>query len=261
MEIQFDKYQGAGNDFIIMDNRSGIYDLITTSQFHSMCNRFKGIGADGVILIESHATLDFEMRYFNSDGNLSTMCGNGGRCAVAFAYKHNIISKKTQFMAVDGPHEAELISEAEVRLQMQGVDTLTQRDDAIITDTGSPHFVVSLDDIVSINVKEEGAAIRYSKAFKAKGINVNFIQKENPQTYAIRTYERGVEDETLACGTGAVAGALAMHFLGKTEGGTSLLMKALGGDLTIDFETAEQGYKNIYLQGPATFVYSGIISI
>jgi len=144
---------------------------------------------------------------------------------------------------------------------MQGVDTLTQRDDAIITDTGSPHFVVSLDDIVSINVKEEGAAIRYSKAFKAKGINVNFIQKENPQTYAIRTYERGVEDETLACGTGAVAGALAMHFLGKTEGGTSLLMKALGGDLTIDFETAEQGYKNIYLQGPATFVYSGIISI
>ena len=156
------------------------------------------------------------------------MCGNGGRCAVAFAYKHNLISKKTQFMAVDGPHEAELISEAEVRLQMQGVDTLTQRDDAIITDTGSQHFVVSLDDIESINVKEEGAAIRYSKAFKAKVINVNFIQKENPQTYAIRTYERGVEDETLACGTGAVAGALAMHFLGKTEGGTSLLMKALG---------------------------------
>ncbi|MDG1912766.1 MAG: diaminopimelate epimerase [Flavobacteriaceae bacterium] len=261
MKIQFDKYQGAGNDFIIVDNRSGIYDLITTSQFHSMCNRFKGVGADGVILIESHPVLDFEMRYFNSDGNLSTMCGNGGRCAVAFAQRHNMISKKTQFLAVDGPHEAELISETEVRLQMQDVDTLTPRDGAIITDTGSPHIVLPLDDIKSINVKEEGAVIRYSKAFKTKGINVNFIQKENANTYSIRTYERGVENETLACGTGAVAGAIAMHSLGISEGGTRLLMKALGGDLTIDFEIAEQGYKNIYLQGSATFVYSGIISI
>ena len=261
MEIQFDKYQGAGNDFIIMDNRSGKYSSITASQFEKLCNRFKGIGADGVILIESHDSLDFEMRYFNSDGNLSSMCGNGGRCAVAFAFRHNIINAETTFMAVDGVHEANLISENEVRLKMQDVEGLTKIGNAVVVDTGSPHFVLLLDDIQSIDVKKEGAAIRYSEAFKEKGINVNFIEMQSAKTFAIRTYERGVENETLACGTGAVAAALTMHYLGNSKKDTQLVMKARGGDLIIDFELSMQGYKNIYLQGPSTFVFSGTISI
>ena len=261
MEIKFNKYHGAGNDFIIIDNRSGNFDLISTTQIQFLCNRFKGIGADGVIFIETHETWDFEMRYFNSDGNLSSMCGNGGRCAVAYAFKHSIISKETKFLAVDGLHKAELITADNIRLQMKNVDRLIQKGNTIITDTGSPHFVVLLDDIEPLNVKQDGAAIRYSDAFKEEGINGNFIAKEGPQSYAIRTYERGVENETLACGTGAVAGALAMHYLGNTEKSTQILMKALGGNLIIDFEIAEQGYKNVFLQGPATFVFSGIISL
>ena len=261
MDIKFDKYQGAGNDFIIMDNLTGAYDEITALQFQSICNRHKGIGSDGIILIESHATLDFEMRYFNSNGNLSSMCGNGARCAVAFASRHNLIKRETRFIAADGIHEAELISANEVRLQMQNVNDLTKKGDAIIIDTGSPHFVVLCNDIENVNVFKEGSKIRYSNAFNAQGINVNFIKKESSKSYVIRTYERGVENETLACGTGAVAGALAMHYLGFSEEKTSLEMKALGGDLIVDFETSEKGYQNIYLQGPAAYVYSGIISI
>ena len=152
MDIKFDKYQGAGNDFIIMDNLTGAYDEITALQFQSICNRHKGIGSDGIILIESHATLDFEMRYFNSNGNLSSMCGNGARCAVAFASRHNLIKRETRFIAADGIHEAELISANEVRLQMQNVNDLTKKGDAIIMNTGSPHFIVLCNDIEHINV-------------------------------------------------------------------------------------------------------------
>jgi|TARA_B110000285_G_scaffold234071_1_gene309765 diaminopimelate epimerase len=262
MQIQFDKYQGAGNDFIIIDNRTGSYEILSEKELDLLCDRHKGIGADGVILIQNHKELDFEMRYFNADGNLSSMCGNGGRCAVAFAHRHKIIEKSTRFMAVDGVHQATLISPIDVRLQMQDVSGIIQNGKTIIIDTGSPHLVLLLDDIQAVDVKKEGATIRYSEAFKKEGINVNFIEKKGNALFDIRTYERGVENETLACGTGAVAAAIAMHHISKSkEKVTKFILNALGGKLTIDFEVKERHYSNVFLQGPATYIFSGSIAL
>ena len=261
MQIQFDKYQGAGNDFIVIDNRIGGYDSLSQKNLKLLCNRNKGIGADGIILIQNHQVLDFEMLYFNSDGNLSSMCGNGGRCAVSFAHSLNIIDVNTDFMAIDGPHKASLVSQREVRLQMQDVTNITKNENNIIMDTGSPHLVLFLQEIHSIDVKKEGAKIRYSDTFKKEGINVNFITKKSKTIFDIRTYERGVENETLSCGTGAVASAIAMHLLGESNGITKIRLNALGGKLTVDFKVKGATYKNIFLQGPATYVYSGSLSL
>lgn len=261
MEIKFDKYQGAGNDFILIDNREGQYSNLETEQFKYLCNRYTGIGADGIILVEETPDADFEMRYFNADGRQSTLCGNGGRCTVAFAKRNQIIGRETCFKAIDGLHRASLISTDEVRLQMQNVNLISRYGEARVTDTGSPHYVQLVEDTSSVNVKEEGAAIRYSDAFIPDGINVNFLEKQSDSRFLIRTYERGVEDETLACGTGAVASALVMHHLGQTQGLTKIELEAIGGTLIVEFEISQQGYHKIYLQGPATFVFSGIINL
>ena len=261
MNIKFDKYQGAGNDFIIIDNRKGHYSSLSRIELNRLCNRNTGIGADGVILVEDSAEADFEMRYFNSDGNPSSLCGNGGRCSVAFANRYNIIGEHTCFKAIDGLHLAQLLTPSEVRLKMQKVNFFTKYGDAIIIDTGSPHYVKIVKNISEVNVKTEGAAIRYSDEFKSKGINVNFVQKKSGHSFLIRTYERGVEDETLACGTGAVAGALVMHYLGETKGNTKIELQTLGGILKVDFETNNNTYQNIHLEGPANFVFSGTIEL
>ena len=238
MQIQFDKYQGAGNDFIIIDNRIGDYDSLSQKNLKLLCDRNKGIGADGIILIQNHQVLDFEMLYFNADGNLSSMCGNGGRCAVSFAQRHNIIDVNAHFIAIDGPHKASLISPTNVRLQMQDVTNIIKNENIIIMDTGSPHFVLFSQEIHSIDVKKQGAIIRYSD-----------------------TYERGVENETLSCGTGAVASAIAMHLLGESNGVTEIRLNALGGELIVGFNVKGARYENIFLQGPATYVYSGSLSL
>ena len=248
MQIQFDKYQGAGNDFIIIDNRDDRYDSLSQDNLKLLCDRNKGIGADGIILIQNHQVLDFEMLYYNSDGNLSSMCGNGGRCAVSFVQRHNIIDVNTHFMAIDGPHKASLTSSTEVRLQMQDVTNIIKNGNNIIMDTGSPHLVLFLQEIHSIDVKKEG-------------INVNFITKKSKTIYDIRTYERGVENETLSCGTGAVASAIAMHFLGESNGITEIRINALGGELMVGFKVNGARYENIFLQGPATYVYSGLLTL
>lgn len=261
MTIQFDKYQGAGNDFVILDNRQGKYNGLTVVQIAFICDRHKGVGADGLILINSDSTADFEMQYFNSDGNESTLCGNGGRCAVAFAQVKNIINNTTKFKAVDGFHSAIYDNPMQVKLEMQDVTEFSKSGSALVVDTGSPHYIELVEDVQAVNIQKEGAAIRYSDAFLPGGINVNFVEKEDPTHYKIRTYERGVEGETLACGTGTVAAALAMHYNSESANATELHFKALGGDLTVSFEVSNGNYHSIFLTGPAVFVFSGSIDI
>ena len=257
MEIKFEKYQGAGNDFIILDNRNSLYSHLNSEQIKRICNRNIGVGSDGLILLESSSESDFEMKYFNSDGNLSSLCGNGGRCIVAYAHKLGIIGDNTKFKAVDGYHKAQLISNNQVRLKMNDISSITHFDEAIVLDSGSPHYIKLCSDILNLNVKKTGRKIRKSEAFNPDGINVNFIQKENNRKFLIRTYERGVENETLACGTGAVAAAVGMHYLDKTEGETKIELHALGGILNVDFSCSDKNYENIHLQGTANYVFSG----
>ena len=261
MTIQFDKYQGAGNDFVILDNRSEKYSSLTIDQIVFICDRFKGIGADGLILVNTHKNSDFQMQYFNSDGNESSLCGNGGRCAVAFAYDKNIITESTVFSAIDGTHSATYINPSEVYLEMKEVSEFSQMKGAVILDTGSPHYVEFVEDVNAVDIKKEGAAVRYSKAFMPSGINVNFVEKEDSTHFKIRTYERGVEGETLACGTGAVATALAIHYTKQSEDAKELHLGAVGGDLKVSFEVSGERYHDIFLKGPATFVFSGKIKI
>jgi diaminopimelate epimerase len=261
MTIQFDKYQGAGNDFVILDNRLGNYNGLTTAQIAFICDRHRGIGADGLILINSDSTADFEMQYFNSDGNESTLCGNGGRCAVAFAYGKNIINNTTKFNTIDGFHSAIYENSMQVKLEMKDVTEFSEVGSALVLDTGSPHYIQLVEDVKAVNIQKEGSAIRHSDDFLPGGINVNFVEKEDPTHYKIRTYERGVEGETLACGTGTVAAALAMHYKSESANATELHFKALGGDLTVSFEVSNGDYHFIFLTGPAVFVFSGSIDL
>jgi len=261
MKIEFEKYQGAGNDFLILDNRLEKYSSLTKIQIAFLCNRFKGIGADGLIFINSDEFSDFQMQYFNSDGKESSLCGNGGRCAVAFAHSKKIITDSTTFFAVDGLHGATYISPYEVQLEMKNVNELSKTENGLIINTGSPHYIRLVEDIQAIDVEKEGASIRYSNSFLPNGINVNFVEKVDSKHYKIRTYERGVEGETLACGTGAVAAALGMHYLKESEGIKEILVSAKGGDLKISFEVTEHKYHQIFLKGPATFVFSGKVEL
>ena len=261
MQIAFLKYQGAGNDFIMIDNRTGNFSTMTTDQIAFLCNRNKGVGADGLILIEGSEKADFKMVYYNADGRESTLCGNGGRCSVAFAANLGIIETKTCFEAIDGLHHAEVLPDKLVRLEMASVSELKTQDKALVLDTGSPHYVTLRDSVQDLNTAEEGAAIRYSPAFQSEGINVNFIARTETNALEIRTYERGVENETLACGTGAVASALAADYWNLLGGENPIKLYALGGILQVAFEKTPQGYENITLLGPAEFVFSGTIDI
>ena len=261
MKINFEKYHGAGNDFLILDNRSKKYSSLTKIQITFLCNRHKGIGADGLILINSDEFSDFQMQYFNSDGKESSLCGNGARCAVAFTHAKKIISHSTTFFAVDGLHTATYNSPLEVQLEMKDVNELSKTDNGLLINTGSPHYIRLVDDIQTIDVEKEGASIRYSNSFLPNGINVNFVEKVDSKHFKIRTYERGVDGETLACGTGAVAVALGMHYLKESEGAKELVILAKGGDLKISFEVTEDKYHQIFLKGPATYVFSGKVEL
>tara|TARA_B100000963_G_scaffold319223_1_gene300923 strand:- start:30011 stop:30796 length:786 start_codon:yes stop_codon:yes gene_type:complete len=261
MEIHFDKYQGAGNDFIILDDFNNKYTKLSIQQLSKMCDRKTGIGADGVIILSASQSSDFEMKYYNCDGKLSSLCGNGARCAVSYAYKNKMIGKKTKFDAIDGIHEASLLSKDIVRIGFNDVKNFLKHNESFVTNTGSPHYIKIVDNIYEIDVKKQGSAIRYSKDFASEGINVNFLQKKNNSNFLIRTYERGVEDETLACGTGAVAAAIILHHIGETSGNTKLDICTLGGSLKVDFNFHNDTYENIFLEGPASYVFSGIYKI
>ncbi len=262
MNIPFYKYHGAGNDFILTDNRDGGFP-VGKALIARLCTRHTGVGADGLILLENSREADFAMRYFNADGGESTMCGNGGRCIAAFAKKLGMIGQKTRFEAVDGNHEAEILhsekNTMQVSLRMQDVDHLTFSNGHVILNTGSPHFVKFVDDVDEIDVDSEGRRIRYDSEFAPGGINVNFVRRTG-SGLMIRTYERGVENETLACGTGTVASALAAArlFSGLRN---PVEVNTRGGILKVKFEKHGEGYTNVYLEGPAVFVFEGKIPI
>ena len=260
MTIDFFKYQGAGNDFVMLDNRTGNYDNLTTQNIESLCDRRFGIGADGLILLENAEGYDFKMVYYNADGRESSMCGNGGRCIVAFAKRLKIITTEASFIATDGPHKASISIDETILLQMSDVNSIMRTNDYSFLNTGSPHHVEVVDSIKEVDVKILGSKIRNSDLYGAEGSNINFVQQDSEDTFSIRTYERGVEDETLACGTGATAVALAMHNSGKTES-TNLTIEVEGGTLTVSFDRDGDEYHNIFLGGPAEFVFSGSLKI
>jgi diaminopimelate epimerase len=255
MQIHFYKYQGTGNDFIIVDNRSGIYNGITHEKIHQLCDRKFGIGADGFMFLETANEADFTMRYHNADGKEGSMCGNGGRCIVRFAYDQGIITKKDCFFsAIDGMHEAFINEDGLISLKMQDVNGIQNYKGDRILNTGSPHYIRFADDVDHLDVFSEGTKIRFSNEFAEDGINVNFVEQTS-EGLRVRTYERGVEDETLSCGTGVTAAAIASS---TEDGPQRVRVNVPGGELHIEFirENATT-YTDVWLTGPAVFVFNG----
>jgi diaminopimelate epimerase len=260
MKIEFYKYQGTGNDFVIVDNRSNEYANLTSKQVKHICDRNFGVGADGLMLLGKKEGYDFEMIYYNSDGNQSTMCGNGGRCLVQFAYHRGIKRSTYNFIAIDGDHKAEIDGDGTVSLQMQNVDLVNYHNSYVIINTGSPHFVKFDNTVKNIDVATRGHEIRYSKEFAEKGINVNFVESTGEDSIFVRTYERGVENETLSCGTGVTAAALLSAH--NEKGFNTVRVKTLGGNLSVEFNKIDdQHFDNIWLCGPAELVYTGEIEL
>ncbi|MCB4797460.1 diaminopimelate epimerase [Neotamlana laminarinivorans] len=253
----FYKYQGTGNDFVMIDNRLQTFDKNNTKQVAFLCDRRFGIGADGLILLENHSDYDFKMVYYNADGNESTMCGNGGRCLVAFAKHLGVIKDKAIFEAIDGIHHATIKNDV-VSLQMLDVDSVEDHKTHVFLNTGSPHHVQFEDKIEDFDIKNLGAKIRYGAPYNSEGSNVNFVKKISDSNFRLRTYERGVEDETLSCGTGATAVAIAMHYIGETEKNT-IDLDVEGGKLQVSFNVENNSYNNVWLIGPANFVFKGEI--
>ncbi|GEP52119.1 diaminopimelate epimerase [Flavobacterium noncentrifugens] len=260
MKLTFYKYQGTGNDFVMIDNRDGKFPKENTEIVAKLCDRRFGIGADGLILLENDPETDFRMVYYNSDGNTSSMCGNGGRCLVSFAKSLDIIQKETTFIATDGLHQATIFDDGTVSLQMKDVDTIEITAEHVFLDTGSPHHVQMEENLKDFDVKTQGANIRYSDIYGKAGSNVNFVNQDNEDTFSVRTYERGVEDETLSCGTGATAVAIAMKALGKTNSDT-INLNVEGGKLEVSFTEKDEKFTDVFLKGPATFVFKGEIEI
>lgn len=259
MTIPFYKYQGTGNDFIILDNRHNQYSLLT-NQIKHLCDRRFGIGADGLMLLENLEGFDFEMKYYNADGRESSMCGNGGRCLVKFASHIGIAKTSYRFMAVDGEHEAEITTNGIVRLKMKDVLKIEDYHGDSIVDTGSPHYVKMVSVITDYDVVGEGRAIRNSGHFVKEGINVNFVQQKDDDEIIVRTYERGVEDETYSCGTGVAACAIVCYH--NEMGFNDVIVYTKGGKLSVEFDKhSNHQFDNIWLCGPAEKVFEGEVEI
>ncbi|MES2799713.1 MAG: diaminopimelate epimerase [Bacteroidota bacterium] len=260
MKIQFSKYQGAGNDFVMINNLNGDYDQLSIEQIQSLCDRKFGIGADGLIKINASSAAAFEVDYYNSDGSKS-FCGNGARCSVAFAGTLGIDINDTDFIAIDGLHTAERIA-SQIKIKMHDVTAIQKVEGAFVLDTGSPHYVKCVDDIDDFDIVDFGRGIRYSSKFKADGINVNLLERLDERSIRVATYERGVEDETLSCGTGVTACALVFGELRQELGEQSVIVQTKGGDLLVQFERTNVGsFSSIFLTGPAKFVFQGTIEV
>lgn len=264
--VKFYKYHGAGNDFIVLDNRKKIFPIKNYKLVEELCNRRFGIGADGLLLLNSSKEYDFDMGYYNADGKPGSMCGNGARCIVLFAYKSGIIKKQFVFTAPDGLHEATLIKQnlktntAIVKIKMGDLMEIKNLGKDLFLDTGSPHYIRFVNDASEVDVFVEGKKIRYSKPFSDKGTNVNFVAVKNNILF-IRTYERGVENETLACGTGVTAAAIAAVASGKTKQATKIKVEALGGTLFVYFKQNQGVFNEVYLEGEAQEVFEGSIIV
>ena len=260
MTLSFYKYQGTGNDFIILDNRLGLYDNINSKQVAHLCNRKFGIGADGLMLMNTKEGFDFEMIYYNADGNTSTMCGNGGRCMIRFAYHMGLHNYTYRFLAVDGIHEGEIDLNNIIRLKMSNVSSVTFQNSHAVLNTGSPHFVKFVHDIMNVDVVETGRNIRESKPYFEEGINVNFVESMDDDAIYVRTYERGVEDETMSCGTGVTAAALVSAH--NSRGFNRVEVRTPGGKLSVEFDKiSDTEFQDIWLCGPAELVFKGELEL
>jgi diaminopimelate epimerase len=262
LKIKFYKYQGTGNDFIMIDDRTKTFDANNQMLIESLCNRRFGIGADGLILLQKHENSDFYMQYFNSDGRESSMCGNGGRCIAQSAKDLKIVNETASFFAIDGEHTANY-ENGLVSLQMMAVNHVESRSNHVfVLNTGSPHFIQFFDqDVDSIDLVAEAKKIRYNTEFAANGINVNFVSIYH-DVLKVRTYERGVEDETFSCGTGVTAAAIAYHLFKKDFSNQyHFQIKTKGGNLSVSYLLNENIYTKVFLQGPAKFVFDGEIEI
>lgn len=259
MQIEFIKYQGTGNDFVIIDQRKLASEL-TNDLIQKICNRRFGVGADGLILIKPHDEFDFEMRYFNSDGSRS-FCGNGARCAVHFARQLGYFTEKCTFLAIDGEHSAEIVENEQVKLKMNDVDSIEGNESGhFILHTGSPHYIKFTENLEDEDIVTYGRLIRFNELYKKEGINVN-IAEIGSDIITMLTYERGVEDETYSCGTGATAVALAFREKNKLEGKVSTKIKVKGGNLEVQSNKINDKFEDIYLIGPAKPVFNGSINV
>ncbi|MFN5478254.1 MAG: diaminopimelate epimerase [Sphingobacteriales bacterium] len=259
MELHFYKYQGTGNDFILLDGREKMPEL-SEKQIAAMCNRRFGIGGDGLMILRHYPGYDFEMKYYNADGREGSMCGNGGRCIVSFAYHLGIHRDNYHFLAPDGEHEADIDINGMVRLKMNDVNAVKQHSGDFILNTGSPHYIKYVNDIREYDVPHEGYTIRNSAQFVREGINVNFVETVNDHTIFVRTFERGVEAETWSCGTGVTAAALVSAH--NETGFNQVDVETLGGMLSVEYDRVSEGeYRNIWLIGPAEYVFEGHINL
>jgi len=262
--IHFYKYQAAGNDFVVIDNTAGNWKF-TKDQVAAVCDRRYGVGADGLMLVEKHPSLNFNLEYFNSDGSQS-LCGNGSRAAMHFASKLGLVNGKGTFNAFDGKHSAEFLSNGLIKLMLNPVNGIKTIGTDLYLDTGSPHLIRFVDDVASYPVYEEGRKIRYDEAFKPGGTNVNFVELLGDNTIYVRTYERGVENETLSCGTGVTAAALAASLKNYHS---PVRIKTRGGDLAVEFKSSHSDlpagqagtFHEISLIGPAKMVFEGDLEL
>lgn len=260
MNFDFTKYHGTGNDFILIDDREAKFPESRSELIHDLCDRHFGIGADGLILLREEDGL-LRMVYFNSDGNESSMCGNGGRCFVHFARQLGLFERMLEFEAIDGTHKGEVEQDGLVRLGMRGVSGIEQDGDAFLLDTGSPHYVLFTTGVADLDVKKEGAKVRYSDRFEEEGINVNFVEILSNRSLFVRTYERGVEDETLSCGTGVTAAALACLQKNGLKEKQEVSIETPGGNLSVSAFAGEGFFSEIELIGPAAQVFTGRFDI
>lgn len=259
MGIPFTKYQGAGNDFVIINHMEGpVLRDLSVERIAALCDRRFGIGADGLMLLEPDADYDFRMRYFNSDGRASSMCGNGGRCIAAFAHRLGYTGDRITFIAVDGPHQAKIVDENWVQLEMNSVDEIKQVLEGSFVETGSPHYVEWVDRVDSVDVNGRGRKLRHDATFSPDGTNVNFVSG-NLEELQIATFERGVEAETLACGTGVTAAAMVAVGRSGETGTFTIPVKVKGGNLEVRLRFDGKTFSDVWLCGPATYVFDGEI--
>lgn len=260
MTFRFHKYHGTGNDFIIIDDRDEVFPVNDREAIARLCARHFGIGADGLILLRGNPG-KWEMVYFNSDGRESTMCGNGGRCLVAFAHSFGLAEKDFEFQAIDGPHQAKVLEDGRIELGMKDVESFDVQGDVYVLDTGSPHYVSFRSGVNDLKVKKEGAAIRYSAPYRDQGINVNFVEEMGAREILVRTYERGVEDETLSCGTGVTASALAVMIKNNYSGASRVAISTPGGELSVKATWTGDRFTDVRLIGPAVKVFEGSLQV